>query len=435
MASKRHVIVGAGTAGINAIRALRQLGNTDEIILVSAETPYSRMVLPYYIEQGITEAHATTVTPLQLEKWNVETHFGRRAVSLDTKGKILKLDNGDEVAYDDLLIATGSSAVRPPIPGADNEGVFTFWTMDDARSLHRKLNSHTNVVMIGAGFISFTILNGIIARAGKVTIVEVEPRILPRMIDDQGAQLVSKWLGEKGVEIRTGTRVKEITNGAKNSVVLEDGSSLEADLVVMATGIRTNLEWLEGSGVEVNAGVKVDDNLRSSVPDVYAAGDVAEGRNLITGASEVHAIETTAMEHGRVVAANMAGKPLAYKGSLLMNIVGVAGLDMASFGNWNDPQAEVIADVRPERSSYRKYLFTGGQLTGAIFVGPDAETWAGNDLGMLKGLVQGGQDLGQWKEHFRKNPFDIRKPYLASQSVSHLMGETVTGTPTPTPRG
>lgn len=433
--AKRHLIVGAGTAGINAIRALRQLGNTDEIILVSAEPPYSRMVLPYYLEQGISEAHATTVTPLQLEKWEVQTHFGRRAVSLDTQANTLKLDNDEEIAYDDLLIATGSSASRLPVPGADGEGVFTFWTMEDAQALHRQIHPEAHVVMIGAGFISFTILNGIIKRANKVTIVEVAERILPRMIDDQGATLMADWLREKGVEMRTGVKVTEIGPGAKKKLSLDDGGTLEADLVVMATGIRTNLEWLDGSGITINQGIVVDENLRSNVPNVYAAGDVAEGKNFITGTSEVHAIETTAMEHGRVAAANMAGQSTPYKGSLLMNIVGVAGLDAASFGVWDDDQAEVISQARPDRSAYRKYLFHGNRLTGAIYVGMDEETWTGNDLGMLKGLVQSGNDLGDWKEYLKKNPFDIRKAYLATQSVAKLMPETVLQQPTPSPRG
>jgi NAD(P)H-nitrite reductase large subunit len=161
---------------------------------------------------------------------------------------------------------------------------------------------------------------------------------------------------------------------------------------------------------------------------------VAQAKNRITGASEVHAIEPTAMEHGRVVGANMAGKDVAYPGSLLMNIVGVAGLDIASFGSWDAEDAEPIDAVRPERSSYRKYLFRGDRLIGAIYVGPDEETWAGNELGMLKGLVQSGQPLGPWKDYLKRQPFDIRKPYLAAHTVSALLPGTVLGQPTPSPR-
>ena len=435
MADKRHVILGAGTAGINCIRTLRQLGDTGAIALVAHERPYARMVLPYYLEQGIGEAHTTTATPAQLDAWKVKALFGRKAVSLDTAGSKLKLDNGEEVPYDDLLIATGSSAVRPPVPGADGAGVFNFWTLADAQGVNRTIAKDAHVVMIGAGFIAFTILNGIIARAGKVTIVEVAPRILPRMIDDTGAGIVGRWLEQRGVTLRTGAQVASIARkGTQSTIVLGDGGKIDCDLIVMATGIRPNLDWLKGSQVKVNQGIVVDDRLRSNIPNVYAAGDVAETRNLITGAREVHAIEPTAMEHGRTVAANMAGKNTAYPGSLLMNIVGVAGLDTASFGSWDDPKAEVIASHRAPRHAYRKYLFDGGRMIGAILVSPNAETWAGNDVGMLKGLVQSGVDLSAWKAWLKQDPFDIKKPYLASRTVAKLLPQTLLGQASPSPR-
>ena len=434
MAAKRHVILGAGTAGLNAIRTLRQLGNSDEIVLVSAEPPYSRMVLPYYLEQRISEPHVTTATARQLAEWKVECRFGRRAAALDTKAAKLKLDNGDELPYDDLLVATGSSAVRPPLPGADLARIFNFWTLKDAQGVHRAIRKDAHVVMIGAGFISFTILNGILERAGKLTIVEVAPRILPRMVDEAGARHAQQWLEARGVALRTGARVDGIAQpGAKLRVSFESGKPLDADLVLMATGIRPNLEWAQGSGLKIEQGILVDESLRSNVPNVYAAGDVAQGRNRITGASEVHAIEPTAMEHGRVVAANMAGRKVKYAGSLLMNIVGVAGLDMASFGTWDDPKAEVIAAEAPERHAYRKYLIQNDRIVGAILIQPNAETWSGNDLGMVKGLVQCGAALGPWKAHLAQEPFEVKKLFLALRATSKLLPETVLGQASPSP--
>jgi len=255
------------------------------------------------------------------------------------------------------------------------------------------------------------------------------------MIDDTGAGIVARWLEAKGVTLRTGATVKSIApKGNKQAVAFGAGAPVECDAIIMATGIRPNLEWLKGSKIKVNQGIVVDANLRSSVPNVYAAGDVAEAKNLITGASEVHAIEPTAMEHGRVVAANMAGKNLTHAGSLLMNIVGVAGLDVASFGSWDDPKAEVITGKDDARNAYRKYLFHGDRMVGAILVSPNAQTWSGNDLGMLKGLVQSGKGLGAWKEWLKKNPFEIKKPYLASHTVAALLPKTILQQPTPSPR-
>jgi len=289
-------------------------------------------------------------------------------------------------------------------------------------------------VMVGAGFIAFTILNSILALGARLTIVEIAPQILPRMIDRQGASLVDAWLRKHGVEIRTGATLTAVEQHAgRRRLRFKEGADLGADVVIMATGIRTNLGWLEGSGVHVNRGVVVDDHLRSSVPQVYAAGDVAEGRDLVTGQPDVHAIEPTAMEHGRVAGANMAGRDVLYRGSLLMNIVGVCHLDVASFGRWDDASAEIMLAIDPDRPAYRKLLWHGDRLTGAMILGSSADIWTTNDVGMLKGLVQAGTPLGAWKERLRRNPFDVKPAFVASHTTRQLLPETVLGRPAAAP--
>ena len=149
----RHLIIGGGTAGLNAIRTLREEDGASEITLVSRERPYSRMVLPYYLGATIAESHVYTATPASLHAWGVKTMLGRRAASLDTAEHRLTLDDGSTVAYDDCLIATGSRAARPPIPGAEGPGVHSFWTLDEARAVIADVQPGTKVVMVGAGFI------------------------------------------------------------------------------------------------------------------------------------------------------------------------------------------------------------------------------------------------------------------------------------------
>ena len=179
----------------------------------------------------------------------------------------------------------------------------------------------------------------------------------------------------------------------------------------------------------MNQGILVDDYLRASVPNVFAAGDVAESRDLVTGLPALHAIEPTAMEHGRVAGANMAGENITYRGSLLMNIVEVCHLDIASFGAWDDAAADAFAAVQPERWAYRKLLWRGNRLTGAMILGKADDIWTTNDVGMLKGLVQSGSELGKWKEHLRRNPFDIKPAFIASGTTARLLPETVLGRP------
>jgi NAD(P)H-nitrite reductase large subunit len=443
---RRHLIIGGGTAGINAVRTIRtEESEPSEITLVSAEKPYSRMVLPYYLDRSIAESHVYTATAKVLAGWGVKAYLGRRATALDTVANRCTLDDGTSIDYDDCLIATGSSPVRAPVPGADGPGVHSFWTLDQAQGVLAEITPGSHVVMVGAGFIAFTILNSILALGAKLSIVEIAPRILPRMVDDTGAGMVASWLTRNGVAIHTGAQLltidelgvgnyrKGVRGGGRMRLRFAKGADLLADVVIMATGIRTNLEWLTGSGVAIERGIRVDEHLRSSVPNVYAAGDVAEGRDLVTGDPAVHAIEPTAQEHGRVAGANMAGKNVTYKGSLLMNIVEVCHLDVASFGAWDDPQAEVTAGSQPERPAYRKLLWRGDRLIGAIILGPSNQIWTTNDIGMLKGLVQSGAPAGRFKQRLGRNPFDIKPAYIASRTTTMLLPETVLGRPAKAP--
>src|SRR3989442_1374268 len=299
--------------------------------------------------------------------WGVKPHVGRRATALDTRANVCTLDDGTRLEYDDCLIATGSSAVRAPVPGADGRGVHSFWTLDEARAVLAEIAPGSHVVMVGAGFIAFTILNSILALGAKLTIVEVAPRILPRMVDDAGARLVEDWLTKHGGAIRTRAQLTRIEDAkGRKRPRFAAGGDLVCDVVILATGIKTNLGGLNGSRGTGNRGVVVDDRLRSSVPNVYAAGDIAEGRDLITGEPAVHAIEPTAQEHGRVVGANMAGKDVHYRGSLIVNLVEVCHLDVASFGAWDDAKAEIASGAKPDRPAYRQLLWRQDRPTGAI---------------------------------------------------------------------
>lgn len=434
MAGKRHVIVGGGTAAINAITTIRELDKGDsDIILVADERPYSRMVLPYYLGKRISRAHVHTLTPTRLAELGVTTtHVGRRATALDTAAQRLTLDNGDTVEYDDLLLATGSSAVRAPVPGADLPGVHSFWTLEQADGLIADIKPGCDVVLVGAGFIAFTILNSLVRLGVRLTVIELAPTILPRMIDATGAAMVTRWLEQHGVAVRTGVRLASIEEvEGRKRLNLEGGDHLPADVVIMATGIRANLEWLQDSGLDMDRGVLVDDHLRTSAPNVYAAGDIAEAFDRVTGERALHAIEPAAMEHGRIAGANMAGLDRAHRGTVLMNIVDVLDLEIASFGAWDDPAAESVAVEKAQQWGYRRLLFGGGgdRLTGAIIIGISDHLWATNDVGILKGLVHSGQSLGAWKQAMLDNPWEVKRPFVATGNVNRLLPETVLGRP------
>ncbi|MBI3031268.1 MAG: NAD(P)/FAD-dependent oxidoreductase [Candidatus Rokubacteria bacterium] len=423
---RRHVVVGGGPAGIFAIETLRDLAPADEITLISDEPAYSRMVLPYLMAGEISEEHVFTGKDRYFERLKVKTLI-QRVDRVEPRGKTLTLADASTVPFDTLLIATGSSPLRADIPGASGPGVSNLWTLADARAiLSRVKGKKAKVVFAGAGFIGFIVLNALAKTGCELQVVEVEPQILPRMLDRRSAELASKWLEKKGVACHVGVRATEIADrGGRKVVTLSDGRSLTCDLVVIAVGVRPNLDLVKDSGIRTNHGILVDDHLRTNIPDVYAAGDVAEGIDLSTGTPAVHAIQPTAVEHGRVAGANMAGRAVAYAGSLGMNILDVVTLQTASFGLWGGDGKETTVVENASRPIYRKLVWDGDRIAGAIFLGPAVDVALLNDLGMVKGLIQTRTRLGAWKAHLQKNPMDIRRPYVASKVAVKLLEQTL----------
>lgn len=425
---RRHVVIGGGPAGIFALETIRDLAPADEITLISDEPPYSRMVLPYLMAGEIPEEHVFTGKDHYFERLRVKTVF-KRVTAVDPKGKTVTLADKTTIPFDTLLLATGSSPLKMEIPGATGPKVSNLWTLDDARAiLSRIKGKKARVIFIGAGFIGFIVLNALAKVDCELAVVEVEPQILPRMLDRRSAELATKWLAKKGIACHVGVHAAEIGDrGGRKVVALSDGRPLTGDLVVVAVGVRPNVDLVKDSGIRTNYGILVDDHLRTNFPDIYAAGDVAEGKDLSTGKPAVHAIQPTAAEHGRVAGANMAGRPVGYAGSLGMNILDIVKLQTASFGLWQGDGRETTVVENASRPVYRKFVWDGDRVVGAIFLGPASDVALLNDMGMVKGLIQSQTPLGEWKAYIQKNPMDIRRPYVASGVAVKLLEKTLLG--------
>lgn len=426
----RQVIIGGGPAGMNAIETIRGYDANASITLISNEPAYARMALPYVISGQIQEQQVLTGDDGYFSRLGVTTKFGCRVTGINSTGKSVTLSDGSSVDYDNLLIATGSSPQKLTIPGSDGAGVYNLWTIDDARKTIASMKGDVEVAFIGAGFIGFIILNALYKLGAKLHVIELENQVLPRMLDAQGASLVDAWLSKHAVTTHTGVKVTEITHGSNNKTVkLSDGSAIQADIVIMATGIRTNIDFVKGSGLKTNQGILIDRSCRTNIANVYAAGDVAEGPDLSTGGNAVHAIQPTAVDHGRIAGANMAGQAVVYPGSLLINILDVCGLQCASFGLWKGDGFETTTSVNTTRPIYRKLVWNGDKLVGSILLGPADDVAMLNDMGMIKGLIQAGTALGAWKHHIQENPTDIRRPYVATKTAEKLLAVTTLGKP------
>jgi len=426
-----HVIVGGGPAATNALETIRQFEADAQITLVCNEPAHSRMALPYWLCGNIPREHTHTADAAYYERLKVDAKIGVRATAIDTSACTLSLDDGSTLNYDRLLIATGSSPVVPPIEGADLPGVQTMWTLNDAAKALQKVEgvSQPEVVFIGGGFIGFIIVNAMNKRQWKLTVVEREKHVLPRMLDDASAGIVEKWLHSRNVSTHCGVDAKSIREeNGKHVVTLDDGAEISADIVVLSTGVKGNFAIAEAAGIETEYGILVNDQMQTSVDGIYAAGDVAQGPALFFKDRQVHAIQPTAVDHGRIAGANMAGHEAHYKGSLLMNVTDVCGLQTASFGDWeSNGDVTVIENARD--NIYRKLVWDGDKLTGAIFTGNANDVGMLTDLGMVKGILQTQTSLGEWKKFLQQNPFDIRRAFIGAGVPQQLVKTTLLGKP------
>ena len=427
-----HVILGAGPAGVIAAETIRKHAPADTITVIGdeKEAPYSRMAIPYLLIGNIDERGT------HLRKG--ATHFAdlrvnlvqARALKVDAAGKSVTLDNGQSLAFDTLLIATGSRPVNPPVPGIDSPGVHHCWTLDDARAIMARATQGARVLQLGAGFIGCIIMEALAARGVQLSVVEMGDRMVPRMMGPTAGGMIRDWCEAKGVKVYTGARVESITpagaagllgkiasavglGGDKSadamSIRLSTGQTLEADLVISAAGVKPAIGFLEKSGITCLQGVLTDEHMQTNVPGVYAAGDCAEAFDKVSGQTIVSAIQPNAAEQARVAALNMVGQKAELKGVTQINVLDTLGLISASFGNWQGvPGGEHVELTDKAAGRHLSLQFKNDVLVGCNSVG-----WT-EHVGVMRGLVEGQVKLGAWKETLKADPTRLMDAYLAS---------------------
>jgi NADPH-dependent 2,4-dienoyl-CoA reductase/sulfur reductase-like enzyme len=421
----KHIILGNGPAGVVAAETIRKADPDAEITLVGdePEPPYSRMAIPYLLQGDIEEVG----TYLRKE----DGHFERLRIDLvaghaeavDTKAKQVRLKGGALLPYDRLLIATGAHATKPPVAGMDLPSVQTCWTLADARNIAALARPGSRVLQIGAGFIGCITMEALANRGVHLTVVEMGDRMVPRMMTPVAGAMIKSWCEKKGVRVHTRARVVSVTPDMKRAgsvfVKLDSGDELPADLVISAAGVKPNITFLAGSGVATEVGVLVDDRLRTNVPGVFAAGDVAEAMDFSTGERGINAIQPNAVDQGRVAALNMAGKETHSVGSLAINVLQTLGLVSTSFGKWwGEIDGESAESVDKENFRYLSLQFRKDILIGATSIGLT------ENVGVLRGLIQTRKHLGAWKDELLRDPTRVMQ---ASLSASVAVGARVPG--------
>ncbi|WP_405231089.1 NAD(P)/FAD-dependent oxidoreductase [Lentisalinibacter salinarum] len=368
----RILILGAGPAGISVAENIRDVqevaGSAPEIAMVSAEPfpPYSPPAMADHFLTG-DESRLYWKGNDICERLEVEYHPGSIVTGIDAEAHRVSLAEGEPLAYDRLVIATGSR-LHAPVEGATMPGVYNFKSLSAARELveHARRGEMQKAVIVGAGFIGVEVALVLADLGLDVTLVEQAEGVMPRMLDEETADIVRRALVARGVRVLIDTTASAFAgNSRARAVVLESGDVITADACIAATGVKPNIDFVAGGGFDVGWGVRVDDRLHTGVANVWAAGDCAETRDRMTGERFVHAIFPNAINQARVVAEQLMGFETLYEGAETMNSLRHLGVPVMAVGELTgDAEA-----VRSKADSLRRIVLRDGRIVGFRLAG------------------------------------------------------------------
>jgi len=396
-----YVIIGNSVAAVGAIRGIRSVDPDGSITVISRERhqAYGRPLISYLLGGLISEKGMPYLPEDFSAAERVNLVLNCEVTGIDTVKKKVKLANGDSSSFDKLLIATGGDPFVPPIEGlAGKENIFTFTTWDDAAKLKSVADDIRHAVVIGGGLIGLKAAEGLHLLGKKVTIVELADRILSAAFDRSAGRIVAKKMKGNGIEVLTEDTVVRIDGDgvAITGVTLKSGDCIPCDTVIVAIGVRPACSFLKGSMVEVNRGVVVNDQMETTVADIYAAGDVAEARDFFSTTKNPMPIWPDAYIQGDIAGINMAGGTKIYGGGLAMNSIEFFKVSTISMGITNPPaderSYETLTYQDLENYQYRKIVLQQNKLVGAVLVG------AVDRAGIFSGLIRDGINVGPFKE-------------------------------------
>ncbi len=393
----RLVIIGNSATAVGAIESIREYDQSAEIVVISAEPTmiYSRPMLSHYLAGEIDRSRLAYRGATFYTRHQVAPILENRVTTIEPEAHRVHTASGQAFAYDKLLICTGGQPIVPPVPGLDLDGVFTFTRLDDAERLlaHLKARHVQRVVVVGGGMIGIKATDALMKRGLQVTMVELAPLILSAALDAQASAMMTRLLQQAGVGVHTGNTVTEIL-GAEGRVTgarLKDDRIVPCESVVFGIGVRPNAGLAKAAGIQVNRGIVVDEFMRTSALDVYAAGDVAEAYDLVVDMNRTVAIWPNAYRQGAIAGAHMVGVSRPDRGGVAMNTIEVAGVPAMSIGNSNAPEDghDVLADLDERRNVYKRLVLRDDRLIGAILVGQI------NRAGIYTGLIRNKIDVSE----------------------------------------
>jgi NAD(P)H-nitrite reductase large subunit len=359
----KYVIIGNSAAGIGAVEGIRSIDKQGEITIITDEShhTYSRPLISYLLLGKVTKESMRYRGDNFYRDNNCTLLSNAAAEKIDARAKNVVLRDGKKTPYDKLLVATGSSPFVPPFEGLDTvKDKFTFMSLEDALKLDAALKQDKRVLIVGAGLIGLKCAEGIHERVKHITVLDLAPRILSSILDDDGAKLVQSHIESKGIEFRLSANIKSFK---PNAATLENGETIDFDILVLAVGVRPNTALLNGIA-KIERGIAVNEKSETSASDIYAAGDCTQALDISSGQNKIMALLPNAYMQGECAGINMAGGDKVFDKAIPMNAIGFFGLHMITAGSY-------AGDVHAEtgNGNYRRLFYSDNKLNGYILVG------------------------------------------------------------------
>jgi len=396
MRNYKYLIVGSSVAAVSAVKALRKADPDGSLAIISEELnpTYSRPLIYELLCKKMKEKEITFCEPGFFNIFKVEPILGIKALSLHTGACNVHLSNGEEIGYGKLLIATGGKPIAPPVQGVDLKNVFTFTSLGDVKKMGRSLSGVQTCLVIGGGLIGLQVSEAFLKMGKKVHIVELLDRLLAPILDKEGSAIAQEVLTKQGAIIHTSVAAQEILGGKNKkvrAVKLSNGEEIPADLVVVAVGVRPNTELVKGINITINKGIMVDKHMETSLKGIYAAGDVAEGLDIVINACRPILTWSNAYAQGKIAGANMAGDKIEFQGGLAQNTLKHFDVSFASAGLHTPPEGQgykILSELSPNRIFYKKLVVKDDKVAGLIGIGKPVER-----SGVFQGLIKSGTSV------------------------------------------
>lgn len=360
----KYVIIGNSAAAIGCISGIRTVDGESSITLISDEPhfTYSRPLISYWLKGKVTDDKMYYRSSDFYEKNNCTAILGKKAEKIDAAAKKVILEDGSAVEYDKLLVATGSSPFVPPVEGMkEAKNAFTFLNWDSAKAVKEVVTNSSKVVIMGAGLIGLKAAEGLHEVCEDITVVDLADRVLPSILDAEGAGMVQKHIEKEGIKFILNDAASAVK---ENTIVLKSGKELPYDILIVAVGVRPNTGLVKDAGGEVNRGIITDNCQATSLSDVYSAGDCTESLDICTGQSKILALLPNAYFQGETAGINMAGGNQTFDTAMPMNAIGFFGLHMLTAGAM---EGECFEDI--DENNYKRMFFSEGLLKGFILIG------------------------------------------------------------------